>query len=335
MNILSRRGFLAAAALASMGAFSARGARAAEFNYKIAHGFPPAHPISIDLAIAAKEIERQTAGALHLEVLGAGQLGGDASLMSQVRQGSLEFHIGAGSVFASTVPVASIWTMGFAFSSYAEVWKAVDGDLGGLVRNAVSKAGMTPLYAVWDNGFRQIGTVSKPIQKVENITGLKMRVPQSPVLTTMFKALGAAPVSLSFAETYAALQTRLVDGFESPLSIFASGNYQEVLKHVSMTNHVWDGGLLVANTAAFNAMPSDMRTIVMQVFNAQAIVQRKRLVDMDAKIRTGMSTNGVSFVDPNTSGFKELLRSSGFYKEWRERLGESAWAVLKRYAPSI
>jgi tripartite ATP-independent transporter DctP family solute receptor len=336
MKVTSRRAFLTAASAAAIGTLVPKSARAAPLVYKLGHAAPLTFTAHLQAVEAAKEVERRTAGALKIEVFGASALGGDTSLLSQVRQGSLEFYIGGASVLASVVPLTAIWSMGFAFSSYADVWRAVDGELGTLVRNAISKtSGLTVFDTAWDLGFRQISTSGRPVQKVGDLSGVKMRVPVSPVLTSMFTALRAAPISLNFGEVYAALQTRLADGQESTLTIFEAAKLYEVQKYVSLSSHSWEGTMILSNTAAWNRLPADMRNIVSRVFNAQGLIQRQRSEDLVNSLRASLGEKGVAFVEPDRNGFKELLRSAGFYKEWRERMGQPAWSVLGRYAPDI
>jgi len=180
---------------------------------------PAAHPLHTAAVAVARRVAAETNGVVDIEVLGASQLGGDNNLMSQVRSGGPDFYAGAGSVFATVFPIASIWAMGFAFN-YAEVWAAVDGELGDRVRAGARGAGLVPFDVMWDNGFRQISTGARPVNGAGDLKGVKIRVPVSPSLISLFQNLDASPVSLNFGEVYTALQTHLVDAQESPLSIF-------------------------------------------------------------------------------------------------------------------
>ena len=238
MVAFTRRDFnrLLAGAGAGLAARAAP-ARAADFSYKFGYAFPLTHPLHAAAVAVARRIAAETNGVVDIEVLGASQLGGDNNLMSQVRSGGLDFYAGAGSVFATVFPIASIWAMGFAFANYAEVWAAVDGELGDRVRAGARGAGLVPFDVVWDNGFRQISTGARPVNGASDLKGVKIRVPVSPSLISLFQNLGASPVSLNFGEVYTALQTHLVDAQESPLSIFETGNFYEVQKHVALTNH--------------------------------------------------------------------------------------------------
>ena len=147
----------------------------------------------------------------------------------------------SGLILATLVPAASINGIGFAFPDYDTVWKAMDGDLGAYIRGEITKANLVVMDKIWDNGFRQTTSSTKPINGPDDLKGFKIRVPVSPLWTSMFKAFDAAPASINFSEVYSALQTKIVEGQENPLAIISTAKLYEVQKFCSLTNHMWDG----------------------------------------------------------------------------------------------
>ena len=95
----------------------------------------------------------------------------------------------------------------------------MDGDLGAYIRQQIAKANLVAMDKIWDNGFRQITSSTKPINTPDDLKGFKIRVPVSPLWTSMFKAFEAAPTSINANEMYTALQTKVVDGQENPVSV--------------------------------------------------------------------------------------------------------------------
>ena len=112
---------------------------------------------------------------------------------------------------------------------------------------------------IWDNGFRQTTSSSRPINGPGDYKGFKIRVPVSPLWTSMFKAFDAAPASINFNEVYSALQTKIVEGQENPLALISTAKLYEVQKYCSLTNHMWDGYWFLANRRALEALPPDVR----------------------------------------------------------------------------
>lgn len=320
---------------ATTGSLFSLPAKAAPLRLKVGLSAPPTHSSTIGLNAAAAEIAKKTNGDVRLEVFPSGQLGTDQSMIGQVRQGSLELYMGSANILDGVIPNSAIWSTPFAFANYAAVWKAIDGQVGALVRNGAPNVGMTAFETTWDNGFRQISTSSKPIEKVSDLKGMKLRVPVSAGLVMLFKALNTAPVALNFAELYPALQTKLVDGQENALAVFAVANFSEVQKYISMTNHVWDGYIPLANTAFWKTIPADIQAIISASINEQGKKQRETSEALDKTLRGTLSAKGVTFVDPDIASFREQLRNVGFYKEWRARVGEAAWSALAPYASGL
>ena len=112
---------------------------------------------------------------------------------------------------------------------------------------------------IWDNGFRQTTSSTKPINGPDDYKGFKIRVPVSPLWTSMFKAFDASPASINFSEVYSALQTKIVEGQENPLALISTAKLYEVQKYCSLTNHMWDGFWFLANRRAWEALPEDIQ----------------------------------------------------------------------------
>jgi tripartite ATP-independent transporter DctP family solute receptor len=329
---LSRRALLAGAGAAATGVhlFSIGKAQAAEFTYKYANNLPVTHPMNARAQEAAEKIKAETGGRFELQVYPNNQLGSDTDVLSQLRSGAVEFFTLSGLILATLVPAASINGMGFAFPDYDTVWKAMDGDLGGYVRGQITKAGLVPMEKIWDNGFRQTTTSTKPITSPDDFKGLKLRVPVSPLWTSMFKAFGAAPASINFAEVYSSLQTKVVEGQENPLAIISTAKLYEVQKYCSLTNHMWDGFWFLANRKAFEALPDDVRASVVKNINAAGVAQRADVAKLNAGLQADLAGKGLVFNKPDPAPFREALAKAGFYNEWRGKYGEEAFAILEK-----
>lgn len=328
MTQVSRRHALGAtAAAAGSLAFPGLAFGQAQFKLKFANIMPSDHPLNTRMREAAETIKQQTNGQVEISVFPSSQLGNDADMLSQLRSGSIDFFAQTGLILASLVPVASINGIGFAFADYASVWKAMDGALGKHVIGAFDKANLIAFDRMWDNGFRQTLSATKPIKTPDDLKGFKIRVPPSPLWTAMFKSLGASPVAVPWGETYTALQTRVADGLENPLAGIYFAKMHEVGKFLSNTNHMWDGFWFLANRRAFEALPPATRDIVTRVVNSAALQQRADVERMNKDLRATLEKS-VQFVDVNPQAFRERLKASGFYTEWQQKMGD-AWGLLE------
>ena len=330
--LLQQLGGLAAATLAPGFAMAQAGAK---FNLKIAISIPESHPTSAALKAACAEVLKESNGRLTIEVYPNGQLGSDTDTVSQVRSGAIDFVCTAGTIWGNLVPVTSINTVAFAFPDYATVWKAMDGDLGAHMRAAFDKVNLVAVGKVFDHGFRQITHSSKPITVPKDLEGMKIRVPASPILTSLFKGLGASPATVPIGELYTALQTKVVDGEENALPTIDATKLYEVQKFCSYTSHVWDCFTLVGNKRSWNALPDDLKALVTRIFDAHAIKQRAAHEVLNASLEAKLKGAGMQFNQVDGRPFREVLQKSGYYTEWQRKFGPEAWALLERYSGKL
>jgi tripartite ATP-independent transporter DctP family solute receptor len=335
---LPRRRLLATTAATAafpLVAIRTRPAHAAEFSYKYANNSPVNHPLNIRTSEAAARVKEKTGGKVEIQVFPNNQLGSDTDMLSQLRSGALEFFTLSGLILSTLVPVASINGVGFAFKDYGQVWPTMDGALGALVRGEIDKRGLYAFAKMYDNGYRQITSSTKPIKTPEDLSGFKIRVPASPLWTSMFKAFGASPTTINFNEVYTALQTKVVDGQENPLSLIDTAKLYEVQKYVAITNHMWDGFWFLANKKSWEAMPANLREIVEAEFNASAIAEREDLAKMNQGVAETLKGKGLQFVDTDPQAFRGALKKAGFYDEWKGKFGADAWGTLEKAVGSL
>jgi tripartite ATP-independent transporter DctP family solute receptor len=336
---IDRRTFLkAGASVAAAGplwGLSIRRASAADFSYKLATGQDPTHPVNIRAQQACDKIRAATNGKLDIKVFPSNQLGSDTDLLSQVRSGGVEFFNQASSILATLAPAAGIVNTDFAFPDYDTVWKAMDGDLGAYVRAQIEKTGIVTVSKVWDNGFRQVSSSTRVIKTPTDLKGFKIRVPQAPMLTSLFKALDAGPAPINFNELYSALQTGVVEGQENALPIIATAKLYEVQKSISLTSHVWDGYWILGNRRAWEKLPPDMRAIVTREFEAAGMLQRADIAKLNGSLRNDLKAKGVNLVDVDRPAFRDALRKTSFYSDWKGKYGDQGWSLLEKYVGKL
>src|SRR5678815_4445077 len=140
------------------------------------------------------------------------------------------------------------------------------------------------------SGFRQITNSLRPINTPDDLKGLKIRVPVSPLWTSLFQHLGAAPASINFAEVYSSLQTKVVDGQENPLAIISIAKLYEVQKYCSMTNHMWDGWWCMTNQKVWDKVPEKARPVIAKHLNQAALDMRADGMKLHATLRPELAS---------------------------------------------
>jgi TRAP-type transport system periplasmic protein len=330
---LTRRGLLSAASAAFATTILAKPvSAAAEFEFKLGVNTPETHPLTIRLTEAAKAIGAQSSGRLNVTVFANSQLGGDPEMLSQVRAGGIELFAAPSLTLSILVPMSGLPSIGFAFGSYDQVWAAMDGGVGEVVRDAIGKAGIVPMKKIWDNGFRQItSSSSRQLNSVDDLRGFKIRVPVTALLTSLFSGLGALPSSISYSELYSALQTHIVEGQENPLAQVSTGKLYEVQKYCALSNHCWSGYWIVGNRRALAGLPPDLLEIVNSNFDATAIKERADLLEMERSLQAELTGKGMTFNKPDPVQFRAALVKAGFYAQWQKTYGADAWAQLEKY----
>jgi len=272
---------------------------------------------------------------LDIQIFPSSQLGSDTDTLSQLRSGGVEFFTLSGLILSTLVPQTALNGLGFAFPNYETVWRAMDGEVGAYVRGQIAKANLVAMEKIWDNGFRQITTSTKPITNAEDLRGLKIRVPVSPMWTSLFKAFESSPASINASEMYTALQTKIVDAQENPISVVSLFKLQEVQKYCSLTNHMWDGFWFLANKRAWERLPENIRGIAAKHLNASAVSQRADIAQLNGTLQKELTGKGMVFNAPATDSFRAKLKSAGFYAEWKGKFGNEAWAILEKYTGKL
>jgi tripartite ATP-independent transporter DctP family solute receptor len=310
-------------------------AQGGKVSLKVGGQFQDSHPSSIAMEEACDEIRKQSGGRIDIQFFPNAQLGSDAAMLTQVRSGVLDMMTASGISMQVVAPVAGISGMAFAFADYDHVWQAMDGDLGATIREGLDKAGLYAYPKILDSGYRNVTTSTRPIVTVDDLKGMKMRVPPSPVWVSLFTALGSSPTSITINELYSALQTKIVDGQENPLTVIEAGKYYEVQKYCSVTEHMWDGLWIIANGKRIKALAPDDQALITKAFEAATIKQRAETARLNVALESTLKGKGLEFNHPDKKLFRDALSKSGFYAEWKGKYGADAWKTLEKYSGTL
>jgi tripartite ATP-independent transporter DctP family solute receptor len=328
---ISRRSFAAGAGalFAAVGTIRTP-ARADATTFKVSYPVPATHPQHLRMVDAAARIASASGGRLQLQLFPNGVLGGDDASVSQLRSGAIQMYVGSSGVMSTIAPDAAIEDVGFAFHTQQAALAAMDGALGDLVRKQLLDRGMYAFGKCWVNGFRQIATSTRPVKTVEDVAGLKIRTPAARLYVDMFKTLGAIPTSVSPPETYAALQTKIVDSVEVPLAIIESSRWYEPTKYLSITNHIWGNLYPVVNLEAYKALSPDLQALLNREIDRAGMQQRDDMLRLDVQLRKKLGEQGLSVNDvTDKAPFQAKL--APFYADMKHTFSGEAWALLEKH----
>ena len=324
---LGRRSALVGAA--SLPLVAVHTARAAAVDFKFATGQSPGNPINLRMQQAIDRIKAATNGNVTMTLFPNNQLGSDTDQISQLRAGGIDFLNVAGSVLSTLVPAAALPNVGFAFPDYTAVWRAMDGALGTYIADQVRKSGIILAAPRGDYGFRQITSSDRQIKEPADLKDFHIRVPVSPIFTSLFQALGASPTSINFNEVYTALQTKLVGGEENGLVTVETAKLYEVQKYCSETSHIWDSFCVLANRRSMGRLDAATQAIVSRELRQSVLDQREDEQRLDASLKAKLQSQGMTFITVDRPAFLSVLQKSSYYSDWKKKFGNQGWAALE------
>ncbi len=205
-----------------------------------------------------KLAEERTGGKVRVEVYPGSQRYNDDNELEALRRGEVEMLAPSLAKFGPLgVQEFEVFDLPYLFDSYEELQKVTQGPIGASLLKRLAPKGIVGL-AFWDNGFKQM-SANKPLRKVADFRGLKMRVQASSILEAQMRTLGALPEVIAFSEVHRALETRAVDGTENPPSNFFTQRLQEVQKYMTVSDHGYLGYAVIANKKFWDALPPEVR----------------------------------------------------------------------------
>ncbi len=301
--------------------------QARQFHYLSADSH--VHPFLVDLW---EEVRQATDGRFSATVTAsnAGLPGSHLAIVDLLITGEIEFYVLMGGILGPLVPAMEIQGLPFAFSDHAQVHATLDGPLGHYLRRELAAKGIHALpYGLLENGFRHISTTDRPITKVEDLEGLRIRIPEGKMFADAFSSLGAVPVEVNVLKLYPALQNHEIDAQENPLSITEALRLHEVTKHIALTSHMWSGFNLIASQRFWNTLPADVQQIIERVARKHVARQRAHTDALNRALESKITGWGMTATAVDRSAFRERLQAAGFYRRWRESTGAKAWGLLE------
>lgn len=287
------------------------------------------HPFLVDLW---EEVRQATDGRFSASVTASntGLPGSHLAIVDLLIAGEIEFYVLMGGILGPLVPAMEIQGLPFAFSDHAQVHKTLDGPLGDYLRKELASKGIHALpYGLLENGFRHISTTDKPIGKVADLEGLRIRIPEGRMFADAFASLGAVPVEVNVLKLYPALQNHEIDAQENPLSITEALKLHEVTKHVALTSHMWSGFNLIASRKFWDKLPADVQQIIEHTARKHVARQRAHTNALNRTLESKIAGWGMTATTVDRNAFRERLRAAGFYRRWRESTGATTWRLLE------
>lgn len=290
MKRLFLKSMIAALALATFGTASAQ--TIGEHTFKLAQQNPKGHPLVTGAEKFAELVAAKSGGKMKINLFPGGVLGSDAANVSALQGGTIEMVVLNSGILASQVKDFEIYDFPFLFADAKEADAVVDGPLGQKLHAKLMDKGIVGL-AYWELGFRQLSNSKRPINKVDDIAGLKLRVIPNAINIDWVKALGANPTPLAFPELYAAMEQKAVDGQENPLSVILANKFYEVQKYLTLTNHQYNPQSVIFSKKVWDTLNPAEQKILRDAAIEAGKYERQVTREADASTLEQLKKNGM------------------------------------------
>ncbi|MEI4487358.1 TRAP transporter substrate-binding protein [Frigidibacter sp. MR17.14] len=299
---MSNRTLLLASALASVLALPAF---AADYTFKVAHTNAAGEVQDKGLQKMKELLEAKTNGAATLEIYAGGQLGDEQQTVEGVMLGSLDMGMTSNAMLSNYVEAYKVFDLPFLFPSVTGLGDKIDANWD-LMEGAANDAGFE-LVTVFSSGLRHLMT-TKPVAKIEDLKGMKIRTMQNPVHVEAFRAYGANPTPMSYSELYGALQSGVVDGAEGAATGYEGMKFWEVAPDFAPVGWLNMTAPVTMKKDSFDALPENIRTALLEAGSEAAKWQRQYVVDQETPLIEGFKKHGVTITQPDPAPFIEASK---------------------------
>jgi TRAP-type transport system periplasmic protein len=291
-----------------------------ERTIRVSNGVYAEHPVSNGVTKMNACVGEKSGGKMKLQAFWGGSLGGDLQATQSLRTGTLEMVITSTSPLVGILPELGVFDLPFLFNSEAEADAVLDGPFGQYINGKLPAAGVVNL-AYWENGFRNLTNSRKPITKMDDLPGVKVRVMQNNIYLDTFKSLGANAVPMAGGEVFTALETKAIDGHENPIVNIETSKMYEVQKYLSMTNHAYTPFLVLYSKQLYDKLSPE----------EQKALQDCAMVGRDEQRKVSREVTGKSLAKLKQEG----MQVNEVAPAELARMREAVKPVYERHAQTI
>jgi tripartite ATP-independent transporter DctP family solute receptor len=286
---------------------------------KLGHAVAVEHPYHLGAVKFAELVAQRTKNRVKIDVYPSTQLGNERDMVEGLQLGTIDLVVTSTGPLGGFVPKMFVVDLPFLFRDREHAYKALDGPIGKDLFEAFVPKGIKGL-AFWENGFRQITNNVRPVEKPEDLKGIKIRTMENKVHLASFRAFGASPTPMAWSEVYTALQQKTIDAQENPVAIIYHQKIAEVQKYLALTGHFYSPTPLLMSLKAYQALPKDIQKIMDDTAIECATYERNLLRDSEAKQIADLKAKGMQMTTPNNKPFQDAAAS--VYKEFETQFGK-------------
>jgi tripartite ATP-independent transporter DctP family solute receptor len=276
-------------------------------------------PYAIGARAFKTAVEAKSKGTIEVQLFPNRQLGDEKPMVEGLRFGTVDAAVITNSVVAQVEPAFQLNDLPFLYSTEAQAHKVLDGKIGAELAKKLEAKGVVVL-GYMEGGFRNMINNKHPVQKPDDVKGVKYRVMQNPLFIDMFNSLGGSAVPMAWGETFTAVQQGTIDGLEVPIAVIDQSKLFEVTKYLSLTNHTYSVNELLISKRTFDKLSADQKKAVTEAAR-QAVAEQRKVNGENAKqMVVGLQGKGMKV---NTIGDPAAFRQkvAPVYEKFRNSIG--------------
>jgi TRAP-type transport system periplasmic protein len=317
---------LAAALLTALAAPATAQVRSHVF--KVGIGLSEDHPQAKALKFFSEQLAAKSGGKMSATVHASGSLGNDVTMTSALRGGTLEMTVPDSSTLVSLIKPFGVLNLPLTFNNEQEADAVLDGPLGQKLLATLPEKGLIGL-GFWENGFRHVTNSRRPVQRAEDLSGLKLRVIQSPLFLDTFNALGANATPMPFTELYSAMESTAVDGQENPPATILASKFYEVQKHLVLSRHMYSAWVLLMSKKTWDGLSPQEQKIVQDSAREATLFERKTIRAFSETALAELKKNGMQITElPAAEQAKMRSKLQPVVAKFSKEFGEDTTAEL-------
>ena len=294
-------------------------ALAQSWTFKLGDATAPDHAYNVGARKYAELVAQRTGNRVKIDIYPATQLGSERDLVEGLQLGTVDLVVTSTGPLGGFVPRMFVVDLPFLFRDKTHAYKVLDGPIGKSLLEPFAAKGIMGL-AFWENGFRNITNNVRPIEKPEDLRGIKIRTMENKIHLASFKAWGASPTPMAWGEVYTALQQKTIDGQENPIAIIYTAKLYEVQKYLALTGHFYSPSPLLMSLKAYNGLPGDIQKIMLDAAIECATFERNLLRDEEARQIADLKAKGMQVTTPDKKPFQDAAAS--IYREFEAQFGK-------------
>lgn len=263
-------------------------------------------------------VEQRTGGKVKIEIYPNATLGDERTLLEGMQLGTVDMGVITDGPIANFLPEIAAFELPFLFKSREEAYKVLDGPVGQEVLDNLTKVNLKGL-AFAERGFRNLTNSKRPVEKPEDVKGLKIRVMENPVYIDTFKALGANAVPMAWTEALTALQQGTIDGQENPVNVIYAFKLFETQKHLALTRHTYAPATIMMSQQVWGSFPADVQKVLVEAAKEAAAYERQWNADQEEGQLKELKARGMQITAPDPAAFQAAVQS--VYEKNKDKYG--------------